>query len=62
MFCVFFAEFLKIIVPGVGLWHYVPAPWVGVSHFSCAQGVGDSHFQKIPSELPGGRMVRLGID
>ena len=42
----FFAEFLKIIAPWVGLWHNFSAPGVGVSHFLCAQGVRNSPFQK----------------
>ena len=58
----FFAGFLKVIAPRVGLYHYFSAPGVGVLHFSCARGGGISPFQKNPPKVSPGGMVRLGTD
>ena len=59
LFCGVFAEFLKIIAPGLGFWYDFSATGVGVSHFLCARGGGGEF--ALSKTIPGG-MVRLGID
>ena len=58
----FFAGFLKIMAPGVGLEHNFSASGVDVSNFLCAPGVGNSPFKKISPGVGPEGMVRLGID
>ena len=61
MFCVFFAGFLKIIVPGVGFQLDFSAPRVGVSHFLCTRGWSIRPFKNFPWGLPGGGWSGLGL-
>ena len=51
MFCRFFAGLLKIIAPGVGIWHDFSAPGLGFRTFFVPGGVGEFALSK---KFPGG--------
>ena len=53
-FGVFFAGFLKIIVPGVGFQHDFSAPGVGVSLSLCARGGEFALSKNSPGVCPRG--------